>query len=145
MMSGGGAFGPGGGPMTYDFEVSGTVPVSCEEVYRAWLSSEKHTAMTGGDAVIEPKIGGAFTAWGSYITGTTLDLEPFYRIVQSWRTEQFTEADEDSQIEVTFEPVGDETLVRIRHTNVPSEHRGYEDGGWQKSYLDPMKAYFSSR
>ncbi len=131
--------------MTYDFEVSGTMSASCEDVYRAWLSSEEHTAMTGGDAVIDPTVGGAFTAWGPYITGTTLELEPFYRIVQSWRTERFTGADEDSQIEVTFEPVGDETLVTIRHSNVPSEHRGYEDGGWQKSYLDPMKDYFSSR
>jgi uncharacterized protein YndB with AHSA1/START domain len=131
--------------MTYDFEVSGTVPAKCEDVYRAWLSSEGHTAMTGGDAVIDPRVGGHFTAWGPYIAGTTLELEPFHRIVQSWRTEQFTEADEDSQIEVTFEPVGDETLVRIRHSNVPSEHRGYEDGGWQKSYLGPMRDYFSSR
>lgn len=130
--------------MPYDFEVSGTVPATCEDVYTAWLSSELHSAMTGGVAVIDPQVGGSFTAWDDYITGTTLELEPFHRIVQSWRTTQFTDTDEDSQIEVTFTPDGDGTLVTIRHRNVPSGHRGYEDGGWKQSYLDPMTDHFSS-
>jgi uncharacterized protein YndB with AHSA1/START domain len=131
--------------MVYDFEVSGEVPAPCEAVYRAWLSSELHSAMTGGRAVINPVVGGAFTAWDEYINGTTLELEPFHRIVQTWRTAQFTEDHSDSQIEVTFEPRGDGTLVTVRHSSVPSDQLGYENGGWQKSYFDPMKDYFSSR
>jgi hypothetical protein len=38
------------------------------------------------------------------MTGTAIELESFHRIVQSWRTSQFTEDDPDSQIEVTFDP-----------------------------------------
>jgi activator of HSP90 ATPase len=65
--------------------------------------------------------------------------------VQSWRTKHFTDGDPDSQIEVLLEPRGDQTLVRIVHTNVPDEDRGYEEGGWKDNYLDPMREYFATR
>jgi activator of HSP90 ATPase len=131
--------------MTYDFEVSGVVPAPADAVYRAWLSSDEHTAMTGGAATIDPSEGGEFTAWDGYINGKNLELEPFTRIVQSWRTAQFSDEDPDSRIEVTFEPVEDGTLVRVRHSGVPSDQLGYENGGWQKSYFDPMSSYFANR
>jgi uncharacterized protein YndB with AHSA1/START domain len=130
---------------TYDFEVSGQVPASPDEIYDAWMSSEGHSAMTGGSAHVDPVVGGAYDAWDGYIHGTTLALEPPSRLVQTWRSAGFTEENEDSQIEVLFEANDAGTLVRVLHSNVPSDHRGYEDGGWQKSYLDPMKAYFESK
>jgi len=130
--------------MSYDFEVSGVVPAPPEKLFRAWLSSDEHTAMTGGVATIDPTVGGVFTAWDGYINGKNLELEPYARIVQSWRTTQFTDDDPDSQIEVTFESDEGGTLLRIRHSRVPSEQLGYENGGWQKSYLDPMRNYFST-
>jgi activator of HSP90 ATPase len=131
--------------MAYAFEVTGEIQASCEEVYLAWLSSELHTAMTGGEAVVDPVVGGQFSAWGDYIAGQTIELEPFHRIVQSWRTTQFNDDDPDSQIDVTFDPSDSGTLMTIRHTNVPDGHLGYENGGWQKSYIDPMRSYFSSK
>jgi len=131
--------------MPYDFEVSGLVPADCETVYRAWMSNEEHSAMTGGEAHIDPVVGGEFTAWGDYIKGTTLELDPYRRIVQSWRTQNFSLDAPDSRIEVIFEPVGEETLVRVLHSNVPDGDLGYEQGGWKKSYFDPMTAYFAAR
>lgn len=130
--------------MAYDFEVAGVVPATCEQVYTAWLSSEQHTAMTGGEAVIEPWVDGGFTAWDGYINGTTKEHEPFHRIVQSWRTRNFSDDDPDSVIEVLFDTAPDGTLVTVRHSNVPDDHRGYEDGGWQENYFDPMRDYFST-
>jgi uncharacterized protein YndB with AHSA1/START domain len=131
--------------MTYDFEVSGVVAAPAEDVYRAWLSSELHTAMTGGAAQIDPVVGGRFTAWDGYINGETLELEPHHRIVQSWRTAQFTDEHVDSRIEVTFEAHDDGTLVTLRHSLVPADQLGYENGGWQKSYFEPMSRYFAAR
>jgi activator of HSP90 ATPase len=129
--------------MGYDFEVSDTVPGTPDAVYEAWMSSEGHTAMTGAEAHVDPKVGGAFDAWDGYITGHTLALEPGRRIVQSWRTSEFTDEHDDSQIEVLLEPVEEGTRVTIRHTNVPDGQLGYEQGGWQDSYFDPMHEYFS--
>ena len=131
--------------MPYDFEVSALVAASPEAIYRAWMSSDEHSAMTGGEAHVNPVVGGEFTAWDQYIKGTTLELDPFGRIVQSWRTKHFTDGDPDSQIEVLLEPRGDQSLVRFVHTNVPDEDRGYEEGGWKDNYLDPMREYFATR
>lgn len=132
--------------MTFDFSVSDVIPASPREIYDAWLDSAAHAAMTGGQpARISAKIDVDFTAWNGYITGRNLTLEPGRRIVQSWRTTKFTKEDADSRIEVLLEPAAGGTKVTVRHTSVPDGHTSYRDGGWQKSYFEPMKRYFGGR
>jgi activator of HSP90 ATPase len=128
--------------VTYDFEVSEQIPATPDAIYDAWMSAEGHSVMTGAEAHIGPSVDDEFDAWNGYIHGKNLVLEPPRRIVQSWRSEQFTDEHEDSQIEVLLEGNDDGTLVTVRHSNVPSDQRGYEEGGWQQSYFTPMKAYF---
>ncbi|MGO9785979.1 MAG: SRPBCC domain-containing protein [Stellaceae bacterium] len=130
--------------MSFEFTVSDVIPASPQAIYNAWLDAKGHTAMTGGKAAqcsAEP--GGTFTVWDGYITGRNLQLEPYWRIVQSWRTTKFTAADSDSQIEVVLEPVPGGTRVSVHHGNVPDGHTSYRDGGWQRSYFEPMKLYFA--
>ena len=128
--------------MGYDFEVSDVLPGTPDEIYRAWLSSDGHAAMTGASAEIDPTVGRAYEAWDGYITGRTLVLEPGRRIVQTWRTSEFAETDPDSEIDVRLEPVDGGTRITIRHRNVPDGQREYEHGGWQENYFDPMRMYF---
>jgi len=132
-------------PATYDFEQSAVIPAAPSDIYEAWMSSAGHTAMTGGEAVVDPQTGGEFTAWDGYIWGRTLELEPGRRILQSWRTSNFTDRDADSHVEVLLEAVDAGTLVRLRHSDVPVDHPGYEDGGWRDNYFEPMAAYFERR
>jgi activator of HSP90 ATPase len=104
-----------------------------------------HEKITGGKAAhISPREGAEFTVWNGYITRRNLKLEPPRRIVQSWRTTKFTAADPDSQIDVLLEPAAGGTMVTVRHTNVPDGHTGYRDGGWQRSYFEPMKEHFKA-
>jgi len=130
--------------MSFEFTVSDVIPASPQAIYDAWLDAKGHAAMTGGKvAQCSAQPGGAFTAWNGYITGRNLALEPGRRIVQSWRTTKFTAADSDSQIEVVLEPVAGGTRVSVHHSNVPDGHTSYRDGGWQRSYFEPMKLYFA--
>jgi uncharacterized protein YndB with AHSA1/START domain len=130
--------------MSFEFTVSDVIPASPQAVYGAWLDAKGHEAMTGGKvAQCSARPGGAFTAWNGYITGRNLALEHGRRIVQSWRTTKFTAADPDSQIEVILEPVAGGTRVSVHHSNVPDGHTSYRDGGWQRSYFEPMKLYFA--
>jgi activator of HSP90 ATPase len=131
--------------MGYDFELSDVLPASSREVYAAWMSTDGHTAMTGATAKVDPRPGGAFVAWDGYINGKTVALEPGRRIVQTWRTSEFQDSDPDSQIEVLLEPVDGGTRLTLHHRNVPDGQFGYERGGWQESYFEPMKDYFSGR
>jgi activator of HSP90 ATPase len=130
--------------MTYACELSDEIPGTAQEIDDAWMSSAGHTAMTGGDARIDPRVGGTFTAGDGYIVGRTTALEPGRRIVHTWRTADFAESDADSQIEVLLEPLPAGTRLRLVHTRVPDRLHGFEDGGWQAHYFDPMRAYFAS-
>ena len=129
--------------MTTDtIHISAIIPASPERVYRAWLDSEEHSAITHSTAGIEPWVGGRHSAWGGSIRGTTLELQPSRRIVQTWWASDFPPGSEESRLEVVFEPVPGGTLVTINHTGLPQGrgHR-YEDG-WKDFYLDNMKEYF---
>jgi len=129
--------------MAYAFKLSDIVPAPPRAIYDAWLDSRGHTAMTGSAANASRTIGGAFTAWGGYIRGKNLDLDPGKRIVQLWRTTRFTDTDTDSIITVTLTAVEGGTRVTLVHSNVPDGHTGYENGGWRDHYFEPMKRYFA--
>lgn len=128
--------------MTFAFTVSATIPASPKAIYDAWLDGKQHGLMNGGGkATGSTKVGGKFTAWDGYINGRNLELVPGKRIVQSWRTTQFTDKDSNSQIAVTLAKVAGGTKVTLRHSNVPDGHDGYKSG-WKTHYFEPMKAYF---
>ena len=130
--------------MADGFELSDVVPATPEAVYDAWMSSTGHSSMTGSPAIVDPHVGGAFEAWDGYIVGRTLSVEPGRRIVQAWRTSEFSEDEADSLVDVLLEPVGEGTRITIRHTGVPDGHLSYERDGWEEHYFEPMRRYFSS-
>jgi uncharacterized protein YndB with AHSA1/START domain len=132
-------------PVPYAFTLTTTIPASPQEIYDAWLDSVIHSQMTGGEASMSDETGAEVSAWDGYITGRNLELVPGERIVQSWRTTQFTDEHEDSQITVTLQAVEDGTLLTLEHTNVPDMQQSYEQSGWQTHYFDPMKKYFANR
>jgi uncharacterized protein YndB with AHSA1/START domain len=131
--------------MPYAFTLTATIPASAQEIYDAWLDSEAHTEMTGGEAAMSDEVGAEVVAWGGYITGRNLELIPGERIVQSWRTAEFTDEHKDSIVTVTLEEVADGTLLTLTHSRVPDGQTSYEDGGWQVHYLEPMQDYFAAR
>lgn len=127
--------------MAIEFEVFTLLPAPPEAIYEAWLNSEGHTKMTGGEAKVSSEVGGEFEAWDGYIRGRNLELEYGKRIVQSWRTAEFADGEADSRIEITFDREGDGTKVTLRHTNLPAHGEQYEQG-WVDNYFEPMKEYF---
>ncbi|NND33405.1 MAG: hypothetical protein HKN76_12510 [Saprospiraceae bacterium] len=120
-----------------------TIKASSKEIYTTWLKSEGHSIMTGGSAKITNKVGSSFSAWDGYIEGKNIVLEPFGRIVQSWRTTQFDASDEDSRIELLLEEIDGQTELTLIHTNLPDDSEHYING-WDEHYFQPMKAYFGS-
>ena len=130
--------------MAIEFIVSAIIPATPQEIYTTWLSSEGHGAMTGSLASVSAKVGGEFDAWDGYIHGKNLELDPGKRIVQSWRTTEFSDDEPDSRIEITLELFGDQTKLTLRHTGLPP-HGGQYEQGWVESYFEPMQEYFSSR
>ena len=131
--------------MLEKIELSTIFPAGPERIYRAWLDSAEHTAFTGGAAIIEPQVGGAFSAWDGYIQGATLVLEPNRRIVQTWRTTDFPEGSADSRLEVLLEEVQVGTKLTLIHSEIPDCQGEDYRQGWVENYFNPMEEYFLSR
>jgi activator of HSP90 ATPase len=129
--------------MAEKIKVSDVIQADAKTLYKAWLDSKEHGAFTGGKADIDPKKGGKFTAWDGYISGKTLELEPFKRIVQSWRTTEFPDESEDSKLEILFEEANNATKMTFIHTDIPDGQGEEYKQGWIDYYFEPMKEYFS--
>jgi activator of HSP90 ATPase len=127
------------------FTLSEVIAAKPEEIYRAWLSSEGHTAMTGSPAVVEGQAGGEFSAWDGYIFGRTLALTPNRRIVQTWRTSEFPDDASDSRLDVDLEEVGGGTKITLKHSNLPADQVDSYRQGWEDFYFVPMREYFRSK
>lgn len=124
------------------FELSAFFRVSPEELYSAWLDSEQHSAMTGGEATCTTKEKEVFSAWDGYISGINQKLVQGIEIIQSWRTSDFNDSDEDSLLELRFEAFQNGSKLTLTHSNIPDGQPDYEQG-WEQHYLEPMQEYFS--
>ncbi len=123
--------------------VSTTIPAAPTTLYYAWLASEQHSAMTGSPAKIDSSVGGKFSAWDGYITGTHVILDLGRRIVMSWRTTDFPKEAPDSRCEVHFEALGGSTRLTILHTEIPEGQGEKYREGWNERYFAPMRTFFS--
>jgi len=131
--------------MENKFTISEVINASPEQIYKAWLSTKGHSDMTGSPAEVESKVKGKFTAWDGYISGETLELKPFSRIVQAWRTTEFPEGSPDSRVEILLGSVKGGTKITINHSNIPQGQADDYKQGWQDFYFIPMKSYFDKQ
>lgn len=105
--------------MKDSFTISFTLPAGPDRIYDAWLSSEGHRAFTHSEAHVQPEAGGEFYAWDGYISGKTIEMEPYHRILQQWRTTEFPPGSPDSILEILLEGVTEGTRVTLNHSNLP--------------------------
>src|SRR5438105_2897207 len=109
-------------------------PASAKSLYAIYLDSKKHSAATGGEAVIGKKVGDRFSAWNGYLKGKNLVLVPGRNIVQTWRSVNFEKSDLDSIMSLTFEDVDGACLVTMVHANVPDREEPKLKKGWHEHY-----------
>ncbi len=124
------------------FKVSVKLRCSAKEAFTGWLNDKVHSEFTGGHAAkTSPNEGGSFSAWDGYITGTNVEIFPYKKIIQKWRTTDFAPDDEDSVIELFFTFKDDHTLLTITHTNLPEGEGDKYKKGWKDYYFAHMKKY----
>jgi activator of HSP90 ATPase len=128
--------------MKNEFTLTAEFNASAEAVYKAWLSTQGHTLMTGSPAKVDGREGGAFTAWDGYIWGTFLELESNKRIAQTWRTGEFPEEADDSHVDILLEEKDGKTKLTLVHTNIPEGQSDSYKQGWEDFYFKPMREYF---
>jgi activator of HSP90 ATPase len=117
--------------------------VKPRQIYDAFLDGKQHSAMTGAKATADSHVGGKFTAWDGYISGTNLELDPGKRILQEWQTSEWPEGAPPSHLEWTFVEKEGGTEVTMVHSKVPASQSESYKQGWIDYYWTPMKAYFA--
>ena len=128
--------------MIESIKISEVFPVSAKRLYDTWLNSDEHSEFTGSKAEIRPNVGSKLSAWDGYITGSNLTLQPYGRIVQTWRATDFPKGAMDSRLEILLEKAGNGTRVTLIHTKLPSAKLKDYEKGWHDFYFKPMKKYF---
>ena len=118
---------------------------SPEDVYRAFLSSKKHTEFTGSEAKCSTRVGGRFTAWNKYISGKNVELVEGKKIVQEWKTSEWPEGYEPSILKIFFKKRGQGTQLSMIQSRVPASQVDQYDKGWYESYWEPLKRYFRAK
>ena len=109
-------------------------------VYDALMDSQRHTEFTGDKAVIDARAGGSFSAYGDYITGKFMEIEPGKRIVQRWRASDWPE-DAWSTVTIEFQEKRGVTTVHFTQEDVPEEFAEEIAQGWHDFYWDRLRAY----
>jgi uncharacterized protein YndB with AHSA1/START domain len=113
-----------------------------EEIYRALMTTRGHSAFTGAQARISPRVGGRFMAWDGYIHGTNLELIPGRKIVQAWRpSHDDWPTSHDSKVTFQLVPSRGGTRIEFTHQGVLAQHAGHLASGWKESYWTPLKNY----
>jgi activator of HSP90 ATPase len=128
--------------MSKRFTLSQEFSVPAEKLYSAWLDSKGHAEITGAAATSGNQVGDTFSAWGGYISGTHVELTPGEKIVQRWRTTQFSEDERDSIVEILFEDTDEGSRVTICHSELPEHGEQYMQG-WVDHYFAPIQKWIA--
>ncbi len=116
-------------------EVVRRVDASPEEVWPYLTDGELWRRWQGVEARVEAVPGGVYRmemADGSYASGKVVEVVPYRRIAFTWgwTGAPFALEPGSTRVEITLEPDGDGTLVRLVHRDLPDDLRAPHDQGW---------------
>jgi uncharacterized protein YndB with AHSA1/START domain len=115
------------------------IDASPETVFAFFTEPERITRWLCEEATTDPRPGGAClqTHVGSdgkryYVQGEFVEVSPPSRVVFTWGYEnpEMATRPGSSTVEVTLEPDGEGTLLRLVHRDLPEAERGDHDEGW---------------
>lgn len=106
-----------------------------ETVFTFFVDPERYVRWQGARADLDPQPGGRYRVEmedGSAVVGEYVEVEPPRRLVFTWGWEGNPEVPPGSStVEVTLEPDGEGTFIRLRHSGLPTdEWRQVHRDGW---------------
>jgi uncharacterized protein YndB with AHSA1/START domain len=105
-----------------------------ETVFAFFTDPEKIVRWKGVVAELEPEPGGRYRVSindKAVATGKYVEVTPFSRVVFTWGWEGHPIVPPGaSTVEVTLEPDGEETIVRLVHRDLPAEEVANHADGW---------------
>jgi uncharacterized protein YndB with AHSA1/START domain len=136
---------------SWTVELEHRVAAPPETVFEYFTDPEKYRRWKGVDAELDARPGGVYNVTMGprvRVRGTYLAVEPPRRLLLSWGWESSVALPRgmdqvppgSSTVEFTFVEDGDGTLIRVRHTGLPTEEaRWAHELGWN-GYLPRLGA-----
>jgi activator of HSP90 ATPase len=91
---------------------------------------------------IDRKVGGAFSLFGGYITGLTIEMVPDVRVVQVWRAGSW-DAGAYSIARFELTRAGSATRLILEHRGFPDDQAAHLAAGWHHNYWEPMTKFLA--
>lgn len=122
--------------------LTASFPAAPDRLFDMYLDAKSHSAFTGMPVTIEPRAGGAFSAFEGKIWGEIIHIEPKRLIVQTWRSLNWPTAQTlDSILVLSFWPEKEGGRVELVQANVPDEDFAGVSQGWTKFYWNPWREF----
>jgi uncharacterized protein YndB with AHSA1/START domain len=126
-------------------EVERRIAAPPEVVFSYFTDPERYRLWQGVDAELDPRPGGVFRIHmtgrtSMVVSGAYVDVEPPTRVSFTWGWEPSDALDVaqravgpgSSTVEVVLVPDGDGTVLRLRHTGLPTEAAfNFHSSGWE--------------
>ena len=108
------------------------------------LSDAMKSGMAPGMKPVEMsrEAGGAFAAFGGYVTGRQIELVPNERIVQAWRAGSWKEGDY-SIVKFQLVEEGAGTKLVFDHSGFPKGEAEHLVQGWKMNYWAPVEKFLA--
>ncbi len=118
-------------------EIEHRVRGKAEEAFVYFTDADKHAEWQGAWVDLDPRPGGAYVVHfneQSRIRGEFVEIDPPKRIVLAWGYESESQfplpgmrdvPPLSTTVEISFVEDGEETLIRVRHSGLPT------DGAWE--------------
>lgn len=111
------------------------ISASPETIFPFLIDPEKIVRWKGTEAMLDPRPGGIYrvnVAGKHMARGEFIEVSPHSKVVFTWGWEGNDEVPPGSStVEVSLIPDGDETIVRLRHTDLPTKESAAEHTmGW---------------
>ncbi len=114
-----------------------------DKLFDMYLDARSHSKITGAPAVVEPRVGAAFYAFGEMLSGTILHVDPKRLIVQTWRSKNWLADAINSVLVLTFLPQQNGARIELVQVNVPEDDFAGVSQGWENYYWAPWRAYLA--
>jgi uncharacterized protein YndB with AHSA1/START domain len=131
-------------------EVEVRIAASPETVFDFFTEPDRMIQWMGRSARLDPKPGGEFHCdinGDAVASGEYVALEPPRRVVFTWgwNGEDSVTPPGSSTVEILLEADGEETTVRLIHSDLPSAESATKHGHGWRHYLDRLAAAAAGR
>lgn len=127
--------------MAYDLSLEFYLSTTPAKVMRLLTDAKLIRKWSGGEAVLENKVGGRFEMFDGWVSGTVLKTSE-NELAYTWRTTDWPEDVKETEVHYLLKGSEGGTRVIVHHTGFANEDEmKSHKSGWTDYFFDPMEDY----